>query len=151
MSIKSQRKARKIQSRRAAIRLREEEWAGLQQLATTLGQTPSRILRRLLREALTGGPDYFTDERVDWLGVRRELAALGRNLNQLTKAVHQGEWPDGALVRRTLNATRVQVAGVKAVYDQAIETVATRAVVALSGAERGVLRKRGGRRFGPLQ
>ena len=48
-------------SRVAGIRLREEEWTGLKQLAETLGTTPSRVIRRLIREAINGGPDYFED------------------------------------------------------------------------------------------
>ena len=33
----------------AGVRLREEEWEGLKQLAENLGETPSRVIRRLIR------------------------------------------------------------------------------------------------------
>lgn len=72
-----------LRSRVAFVRLREDEWAGLKQLAVSLDQTPSRLLRRLIREALTGGPDYFDDGLLELRRMHRELAAIGRNLNQL--------------------------------------------------------------------
>ena len=53
--------APEVRSRMAFVRLREAEWVGLKQLAAALDQPPSRIMRRLIREALTGGPDYFDD------------------------------------------------------------------------------------------
>ena len=80
-----------VRSRAAAVRFREEEWDGLKQLAENLGETPSRIIRRLVREALTGGPDYFDDGVIDLRNMHRELNAIGRNLNQLTRAVNQGQ------------------------------------------------------------
>ena len=64
-AMKHQGRRRKIRSRAAAVRLHEEEWRAWQQFAATLEEPPSRILRRLLREALTGGPDYFKDELAD--------------------------------------------------------------------------------------
>ena len=45
----------------AHVRLWTEEKEGLAQLAETLGETPSRVIRRLIREAINGGPDYFED------------------------------------------------------------------------------------------
>ena len=54
-------KPQAVRSKMVGVRLREEEWAGLKQLAENLGETPSRILRRLVREAINGGPDYFED------------------------------------------------------------------------------------------
>lgn len=136
MSIKNQRKPRKIRSRVAGIRLREEEWAALQQFAATLGQTPSRILRRLIREAITGGPDYFKDELLGVARMSRELAAIGRNLNQLAKAANRGEWLEAAEVKRVTNATRVQTAAVQARFDQAIKSVVQRTTTALAAEDR---------------
>lgn len=94
VAIKNQRPPRKIRSRVAGIRLREAEWAALQQFAAPLGQPPSRIIRRLIREAITSGPDYFTDELLGVARLSRELAAIGRNLNQLAiKSVVQRPTP----------------------------------------------------------
>ena len=128
----SGRKSRspKVRSRMAFVRLREDEYAGLQQLAAALGQAPSRVLRRLLREALTGRPDYFKDELVDLRGAVRELAKIGGNLNQLARAANQGAGVRGADVRRVVNACTVQTAAVKELYRAAVRTTVKRAVVA---------------------
>ena len=63
------------------VRAWPEEKAGLKQLAETLGETPSRVIRRLIREAINGGPDYFEDGREEIRRMRRQLTAIGRNLN----------------------------------------------------------------------
>lgn len=121
-------KATEVRSRMLHVRLRDAEYAGLQELAAALGQTPSRVLRRLIREALTGGPDYFTDELRGLRGLVRELTAHGRNLNQLARAANRGRVVEAAEVRRVVNAGLVQLAAVKALYDQVLETVVKRAV-----------------------
>ena len=77
-------------SRSRNIRLHLAEDQGLKQLAATLGETPSRVIRRLIREALTGGPDYFDDGVLDLRRMHRELASIGRNLNQLSRAANRG-------------------------------------------------------------
>ena len=66
-------KPHEVRSRVAFVRLREEEWGGLAQLAATLGETPSRIMRRLIREAINGGPDYFEDGEGEIRKMRYEL------------------------------------------------------------------------------
>ncbi len=133
MSIKSQRTPRSAaRSGVLHVRLHDQETAALKQLAAALGQPPSRLLRRLIREAITGGPDYFKDELVDLRRMVRELSAIGRNLNQLARAANRGEAVSGPTVRRVVNAAILQTAAVKALYDQALETVVKRAVVPLS-------------------
>ena len=118
-------------SRVAFVRLREEEDAGLKELAATLGQPPSRIIRRLIREALTGGPDYFDDGVIDLLRMHRELAAIGRNLNQLSRAANQGAVVGGDDVRRVINAGIVQMEAVKELYLRAVRATVQRAVLPL--------------------
>ena len=126
-------RATEVRSRMLHVRLRDAEYAGLQQLAAALGQPPSRILRRLLREALTGGPDYFKDELVDLRRLVRELTANGRNLNQLARAANRGAVVEAAEVRRVVNAGMVQLAAIQALFDQVLENVVKRTVVPLSG------------------
>ena len=121
----------KVRSRVAFVRLRDQEWEGLKQLAEDLDQTPSRILRRLIREALTGGPDYFDDGVIDLLRMHRELAAIGRNLNQLSRTANQGGAVGGDDVRRVINAGIVQMEAVKELYLRAVRATVTRAVLPL--------------------
>ena len=120
-----------VRSRAAAVRLREEEWAGLKQLAENLNETPSRIIRRLVREALTGGPDYFDDGVLDLRRMYRELNSIGSNLNQLSRAANRGAVVGGDDVRRVINAGLVQMEAVKGLYVQAVRAAVNRAVLPL--------------------
>lgn len=119
-------------SRMVHVRLREPEWTALQHLAEHLGQPPSRLLRRLLREAITAGPDYFDDGLLEFRRMRGELAAIGRNLNQLVRTANQGAAVDGDERRRVINAVAVQVEAVKELYRRAELAGVSRAVGALS-------------------
>ena len=124
-------KAPPVRSRVVFARLREAEEAGLKHLAARLGQTPSRIIRRLIREAVTGGPDYFDDGLLELGRMHRELAAIGSNLNQLARAANRGAVVGGEDVRRVINAGIVQMEAVKGLYQQAVRATEKRVVVPL--------------------
>ena len=124
-------------SRSRNIRLHLAEDEGLKQLAERLGQTPSRLIRRLIREALTGGPDYFEDGVLEIITMHRELAAIGRNLNQLVRTANRGGRISGDDVRGVLNAGIVQMEAAKGLYLRAVKATLGRAVLPLY-AEAGV-------------
>ena len=124
-------KPHEVRSKMAFVRLREEELAGLKQLAEDLNETPSRVIRRLIREALTGGPDYFDDGVLDLRRMYRELNSIGRNLNQLSRAANKGEVVGGDDVRRVINAGLVQMEAVKGLYGRAVKAAVKRAVLPL--------------------
>jgi len=109
------------------VRLHPQERAGLQALGQALQLPPSRIHRRLLREAINGGPDFFENGIRELRTMRQHLAAIGRNLNQLTRAVNRGDVIDGADLRRVINAGRVQVAAVEALHLRTVAAAAQRA------------------------
>ena len=133
----------KVRSQMVHVRLREEERTALHRLAAQLGQQPSRIIRRLIREALTDGPDYFDDGLRELHRMRVALTAIGTNLNQLARAANQGQALDGADVRRVINAGLVQVAGVEALYHQAVAAARGRSARALSEEARPPVRAGG--------
>ena len=118
-------------------RVRPDEHAAFKQLAQHLGQPPGRLLRRLVRQSLTGGPDYFADGVLELRTMHRELAAIGRNLNQLTRAANQGQVVGGDDVRRVLTAGLVQLEAVKGLYLRAVKATVRRTVLPLY-AEAGV-------------
>ena len=133
-------KPHEVRSKMAGVRLREEEWAGLVQLAENLGETPSRIIRRLVREAINGGPDYFDDGLLDLRRMYRELNSIGRNLNQLSRAANRGAVVGGDDVRRVINAGLVQMEAVKGFYGRTVGAAVGRTVGALyegAGRDRG--------------
>ena len=133
MGIKHQRKRREIRSRSLHVRVRDEERAALQAFAASLGETPSRILRRLLREAITGGPDYFKSELVGLRFGARQLAAIGNNINQIARGLNRGERVELGEFKRGLNAPRVEVAALRAQYNQSLESVRQRTTGARAG------------------
>ena len=113
------------------FRVRPAEAAALRDLAQGLGQPPSRVLRRLLREAVTHGPDYFAETATAFRETSHQLAAIGNNLNQLVRAANRGEALADAHVRRVVNAARLQVGAADRLYQEAVRITAKRQVVAL--------------------
>lgn len=67
------------------VRLTAQERDSLQNLADQMGVQRSKIIRRLIREAVNAGPDFFDDGIKELRESNRQLAAIGRNLNRLLK------------------------------------------------------------------
>ena len=110
------------------VRVKPQEHAALQTLAKALDEPPSRVMRRLLREAITGGPDYFEDGLNEIRTAHRELAAVGRNINQLAKAANRDERIVGKDLRRNLAAAKQQVDRLTVLFRDAVERVHRRNV-----------------------
>jgi len=110
------------------VRLLPEEKEALVQLAERLGVKPSRVHRRLIREALTGGPDYFDTELAELKKFRGQLLAIGRNINQLTKLANQGEGVVPSVLRDDLADAKRVIDGASRLYLQAIERVTQRSL-----------------------
>ena len=100
-------------------------------MAEATGQTPSQVIRQLIRIAATGGPDFVGEEKIDLRMNARQLAAIGRNLNQLVRAINRGEQVAPDDLRRVLNATRVQFTVVHQTYLNAVRAAVRRIVVPL--------------------
>lgn len=112
-------------------RVRPDEHAAFKHLAQQLDQKPGRLLRRLVRQAVTGGPDYFDDGVLEIRTMHRQLASIGRNLNQLARAVNRGDVIAGEDVRRVVNAGIVQMEAVKGLYLKAVRGTVRRVVLPL--------------------
>ena len=119
------------------VRLRPAEDRAFKQLATALNQPPGRVLRRLVREAITGGPDFFADGVSELRAAHRELAAVGRNLNQLVRAANRGEVLLGQEIAPTLNALQTRVETVEQLYGAAVEAAVLRTVIPLGQSKGG--------------
>lgn len=113
------------------VRLREQEAAALRRIADLVDQPLSRLLRRLIREAVTGGPDFFDDDKIELRRLSREMNAIGRNLNMLVRAIHRGEHVAPDDLRRVINAARAQLAIVQDTYQNAVRAACHRAIVPL--------------------
>jgi len=108
--------------------VRPNERKALQKLADSLGVKPSQVVRRVVREAITGGPEYFNDGLKELQTAHRELAAVGRNINQLARAANRDEKIVSKDLRRNLAAAKQQVDRLAAVYRDAVDRVQRRTV-----------------------
>ncbi len=113
------------------VRLREQEAAALRRIADQVQEPPSRLIRRLIREAVTGGPDFFDDDKIELRRLSREMNAIGRNLNMLVRSIHRGEQVAPADLRQVIDAARAQFEVVQATYQTAVRAACHRAIVPL--------------------
>tara|TARA_R110002124_G_scaffold278874_1_gene451107 strand:- start:14888 stop:15280 length:393 start_codon:yes stop_codon:yes gene_type:complete len=74
-------KERKSEAQR--VRLTMDENQALKNLALEMGVKPSKLIRRLIREAVNQGPDFFDDGIKELRETNRQIGAIGRNLNRL--------------------------------------------------------------------
>lgn len=65
------------------FRLTQDELAGLKAVALREGVTVSRLLRRAVREMVTGGPDFFDDGTLAMSKVAHELVCVQRMLSDV--------------------------------------------------------------------
>ncbi len=123
--------AKKRRSESLRVRVRNDEREALKRLAKSLGRKPSEVLRRLVREAVTGGPDFFDDGLDELRAAHRELAAVGRNINQLAKAANRDKPVVASELRGELADVKARVDDVAGIYRGAVERARRRTVKAL--------------------
>jgi len=78
-------------------RVSRAEYLEFLKVVQGLGTTCSRFFRKVIREAIGEGPDLLAHDLKLFREALYQVAALGRNLNQLLKAFHTGQ-PAGILV-----------------------------------------------------
>lgn len=101
-------------TRNLRIRLNEDEDRAFVQLAQTVGEkTRSRLIRKMIREAIGQGPDLFHEDLASFRDAVRQLGALGRNLNQIAHALNAGSLNGVALESNLLRAVEHQVTTLK--------------------------------------
>lgn len=110
------------------VRIHADERQALGRLAESLDEKPSRIVRRLIREAITEGPDFFDDGVGELRAVHRELAAIGRNINQLARQANSKERVVPAQLKRNLAAAKLQVERAADLYRNAVVRARRRTV-----------------------
>jgi hypothetical protein len=76
----------------AHVRLNRGEQNALLLLQNRLGvRTRSRVLRKMIREAVGEGPELLSNDLNVMREAVRQIGALGRNINQLTRAANAGD------------------------------------------------------------
>lgn len=77
-----------IMEDRVTVRFPSTDWQELQRRCSGRGLKPSAYLRNLFRTHASQAP-YFTDAEIDVLReANHQLASLGRNINQIAKALN---------------------------------------------------------------
>jgi len=102
-------------TRRVSVRLRADDLLLLRERAKGRGLPASTYISYLVRSHLTAQTPLPTQELAVLKRLVAELGAIGRNINQIARAVNQQQWssgPDPAVlseVFRVLTATRAQI------------------------------------------
>ena len=117
------------------MRVNEAEREAFMRLAQSLKERPSALLRRLMREAVIGGPDYFADGLDELREAHRQLAAAGRNVNQLLKLANRDEPVVADELRGELATMLKRVVRVAEIYREAVARTRRRTVRALHGRD----------------
>ena len=105
---------RKPLDRNLRIRLNVDEEKILLELAAALRETSrSCVVRRMIRESGGQGPDLLGEGLHTFREGIRQQAAMGRNLNQIARALNGGRVPDIPINSQLLPAVSAQVAGLK--------------------------------------
>ncbi len=79
------------------LRLTESEHREFAVAAKRLRDSRANLLRRAVREIINRPADLLEQELVGLDEAVYQLCAVGRNLNQITRAMHQGELKDGQI------------------------------------------------------
>ena len=85
------------------IRLNPREYQSAWKLTEKKNAKLSEMVRVLLREFLTRSPEPKGEELNLLRNQLRQLTGIGRNLNQITRAIHQGKIPDNAQLQIQLD------------------------------------------------
>ena len=81
-------------NRRLHFRIPEQDYLGFCNLAEFHKVSPGRLVRHLLRENYLGQSDPLPDQMKGMREAVYQLAAAGRNLNQLARAANSGQGVD---------------------------------------------------------
>ncbi len=91
------------------VRLAASEREAFAAVAKRLGDTRSNLLRRAVREIIQQPADLLEKELVGLDEAVYQLKAVGRNLNQITRAIHMGELKEGDIGAALLEEIRLAV------------------------------------------
>ena len=91
-------------SKTIGVRLTDAEYESFRAAAKRLGNSRARLLRRAVREFINLPADLLDQELGALDEAVYQLKAVGRNLNQITRAMHMGELKDSQVDAEVLAA-----------------------------------------------
>lgn len=80
-----------IKSEALKVRLTIDENESFKKIANDIGETRSRLLRKVIREIINSDIDLLTDEQSLLKIAIRQLVGMANNLNQIATAMHSGK------------------------------------------------------------
>ena len=121
-------KATNPHSAAVRVRLQASEKQALTTLSEELGQPPSRVIRRLIREAVTGGPDLFDDGVAAITEAHRQLSMTGNALSELIRCIKDGRAAELSSAEASVQQALQEVETLRKCYGAAVERAQTRSV-----------------------
>jgi len=79
------------------VRLTQSEAQAFDKISEQAGLKRSQYLRKIIREVINNEPDLTDIEFQEFKKAIITLSGISRNLNQLTRAVNSGKFPDKLL------------------------------------------------------
>lgn len=86
------------------IRLNPKEYQTAWKFAEKKKAKLSEMVRVVMREFITRAPEPKEEQLELLRGQLRQLTGIGRNLNQITRAMHQGKMPNDGNLNTQLDA-----------------------------------------------
>jgi len=78
----------------ARVRLTQDEDQKFNEYSNKVGVTRSKIQRKIIRELINNELDLVPEEIEVFRDAAKNVAAIGRNFNQLIRAINSGKVPD---------------------------------------------------------
>lgn len=107
------------------LRLTEAEQKAFIVFAERAGESRARLLRKAVRDMVGLGPDMLRADLESFREAVYQVAAIGRNLNQVARVLNAelaaGDAPDLQSVPSTITNTQAAIAGLQAQLTRIIE------------------------------
>jgi predicted DNA-binding protein len=122
---KNKEKKAMIKSEALKVRLTIEENNTFKKIANDIGETRSRLLRKMIREAINNDIDLLTDEQSLLKIAIRQLVGIANNLNQITAAIHSDK-SHRTINEHYLNELRNHIIAVRKTFESHVKKTKTR-------------------------
>ncbi len=109
-------------------RIRSDEKKAFTRLANELGVTPSRLQRRLIREAINAEADLFDPGLGALSEASNQLRSVGRNLNQIARAVNAGNVKTDPLTKFQMTELQTLIGDLDKAFRDVVKRSRTRSV-----------------------
>ena len=114
-----------IKSEALKVRLTIEENNTFKKVADDIGETRSRLLRKMVREVINNDIDLLTDEQSLLKIAIRQLVGIANNLNQIVAAMHSGK-SHRTIDEHYLNELRNHIIAVRKTFESHVKKTKTR-------------------------